>query len=56
MYIKKGGCASTQEKEALRRKRISESMKANPKAGGKRTGSGRGKKGWFNGIFCDSTY
>lgn len=24
--------------------------------GGKRHGSGRGKKGYYNGIWCDSTY
>lgn len=26
------------------------------KCGGKRHGSGRGKKGYYNGIWCDSTY
>lgn len=50
------GYASTPEKEVLRRQHISETMKKNPKAGGKRHGSGRGKKGWYKGYFCDSTY
>ena len=31
-------------------------MKKNPKSGGLRHGSGKGKKGWYKGIFCDSTY
>lgn len=30
--------------------------KKNPKAGGRRIGSGRGKKGWYKGIFCDSSW
>lgn len=32
------------------------SVKCNPKIGGHRIGSGRGKGGWYNGIRCDSTY
>ena len=31
-------------------------MKKNPLAGGKRLGSGRGKKGWYKGYFCDSSW
>ena len=27
-----------------------------PKSGGKRKGSGIGKKGWYKGIYCDSTW
>ena len=50
------GLASTAEKEILRRQKISTTMKANKKAGGLRQGSGRGKKGWYKGFFCDSTY
>ena len=50
------GRASTFEKEVTRRQRISDSMRKNPKAGGLRHGSGRGKKGWYKGFFCDSTY
>lgn len=42
------------EKEALRKKRISETMKG--RTGGYRQGSGRGKKGWYRGFFCDSSY
>lgn len=56
--IEKGcsGRASTEEKEKLRRVKISVSAKKNPKCGGKRHGSGRGKKGWYKGFFCDSSY
>lgn len=31
-------------------------MKKNPLAGGLRRGSGKGKKGWYKGIFCDSSW
>ncbi len=31
-------------------------MKNNPKSGGLRHGSGRGKKGWYKGYWCDSTW
>lgn len=31
-------------------------MKNNPKCGGLRHGAGKGKKGWYKGIYCDSTY
>lgn len=50
------GKASTIEKEKERRKKISQTMKGNPLAGGKRHGSGRGKKGWYKGYFCDSSW
>lgn len=40
------GKAGTEEREIIRRKKISETMKKNPKAGGLRKGSGRGIKGW----------
>ena len=50
------GCLEDTVAEAARRKKISESMKKNPGAGGRRHGSGRGKKGWYKGFFCDSTY
>ena len=43
-------------KEELRRKKISNTMKKNPKAGGKRHGSGRGKQGWYKGYWCDSSW
>lgn len=51
-----GGRASTKEGEELRKIKISDAMKKNPNAGGYREGSGRGKKGWFNGIYCDSSW
>jgi hypothetical protein len=38
------------------KQKISESMRNNLSAGGRRLGSGRGKKGWYKGYFCDSTY
>lgn len=53
---KSTGKASTDEKEIERRIKISETMKANPKAGGLRKGSGRGKKGWYKGYWCDSSW
>ena len=31
-------------------------MKKNPNCGGLRKGSGRGKSGWYKGIWCDSTW
>ena len=31
-------------------------MRKSSTCGGKRHGSGRGKKGWYKGFFCDSTY
>ena len=50
------GIAGTPEKEIERRKKISISMKKNPKSGGLRRGSGRGKKGWYKGYWCDSSW
>lgn len=47
------GKALTEEKERLRCLKISKSMKM---YGGYRKGSGRGKKGWYKGIFCDSSW
>lgn len=50
------GMARTEEAEKQRRQKISSSIRQNPNCGGKRHGSGRGKKGWYRGFFCDSTY
>lgn len=50
------GKASTPIKEAERKEKISETMKKNPKAGGLRSRSGRGKKGWYKGYWCDSSW
>lgn len=50
------GMARTEEAENRRRQQISSSIRQNPTCGGKRHGSGRGKKGWYKGFFCDSTY
>ena len=50
------GQAGSPEAEQERRRKISETMKKNPLAGGLREGSGRGKKGWYKGIFCDSSW
>lgn len=38
------------------RQKISKTCKKNKKSGGYRKGSGRGKKGWYKGFFCDSQY
>lgn len=45
-----------EEKEKQRREKISNTMKLNPKSGGYRKGSGRGKKGTYKGYWCDSSY
>lgn len=50
------GFASTPEKEIERCKNISKSLKLNPKSGGLRRGSGRGKRGWYKGYWCDSSW
>ena len=47
----KGRLRTTEEKN-----KISATLRSNPLAGGRRIGSGRGKKGWYKGFFCDSTY
>lgn len=48
------GVAKTLESEIERRRKISEYAKLNN--GGYRQGSGRGKKGWYKGFFCDSSW
>ena len=53
---KSKGIASTPEKEELRKKNIRIGMKKNPLSGGLRRGSGRGKKGWYKGYWCDSSW
>lgn len=50
------GKGKTDENENLRRIKISETMKKNPSSGGIRKGSGRGKKGWYKGFWCDSSW
>lgn len=50
------GCASTPERELERRRKISETMKKNPAAGGLREGSGRGKKTWYNSKIAGKVY
>lgn len=52
--IKSTGKAKTEEAEVERKRKISEQAKL--KNGGYRQGSGRGKKGWYKGFFCDSSY
>lgn len=50
------GKAKSPDSELKRRAKISETLRKNPNSGGLRPGSGRGKKGWYKGFFCDSTY
>lgn len=53
----KGKCtgkASTPEKELERVAKIKQKALLNN--GGYRQGSGRGKKGWYKGFFCDSSW
>ena len=48
----KPGWAHTEECK----QRISQSGRVNKLAGGYRRGSGRGKKGWYKGYWCDSSW
>lgn len=41
---------------SITKEKISNTMKNNPDAGGLRHGSGRGKKGWYKGYWCDSSW
>jgi len=50
---KSKGVAANIDAEIQRKLKISASMK---KYGGYRQGSGRGKKGWYKGFFCDSSW
>jgi hypothetical protein len=53
---KSTGKAKTPEKELERKFKISSAMKNNPRGGGLRKGSGRGKKGSYQGYWCDSSW
>jgi hypothetical protein len=53
---KSKGVSSTFEKEIERRKKISNTMRLNQLSGGLRKGSGKGKKGWYKGYWCDSSW
>lgn len=46
----------SKEENDARKLKISITMKNNPKCGGLRHGSGRGKKGWYKGYWCDSSW
>lgn len=48
------GRAKTDKAEIERKRKISENGKG--KIGGYREGSGRGKKGWYKGYWCDSSW
>jgi hypothetical protein len=48
------GKGKTEESEARRREKIS--LAKSPNFGGYRRGSGRGKKGWYKGYWCDSSW
>lgn len=50
------GIAYTEKAEIKRRKNISKSMRGNPKAGGLRIGSGRGKKQWYESHIAGRVY
>lgn len=53
-FLGNPGKGKTSEVEAERIRKITES--AEIKNGGLRHGSGRGKKGWYCSIFCDSSW
>lgn len=55
MIKKSSGRGSNPEIEATRKEKISKYAKS-VGFGGRVEGSGRGKKGWYKGFFCDSTY
>lgn len=42
--------------EQDRRRKIGETAKLRGNTGGYRKGAGRGKKGWYKGFFCDSSW
>ena len=42
--------------DSCKRVYLSELGKLNPNAGGLRSGAGTGKKGYYKGFYCDSTY
>ena len=50
------GISKDPEMEIIRRKKISETMKSNPSAGGLREGSGRGVKTWYNSPIAGRVY
>lgn len=50
------GISNDPNKERERKEKISRTMKKNPNSGGYRKGSGRGKSGWYKGIWCDSSW
>ena len=50
------GISNTLSGEILRRQKISKALKNNVNGGGIRINSGRGKKGWYKGFYCRSTY
>lgn len=52
---KSTGRAKTIEKESERKQKISQSLKGNKNWMFNKT-RGNGKKGWYKGIFCDSTW
>lgn len=54
--IGNSGVGGNEDIERERRRKISCTMKKNPNAGGYRKGSGRGHKGWYQNIFCDSSW
>lgn len=53
--VSRKGKASTEEKEKIRREKISATMKEKH-CGGKRKNSGIGKKSFYKGIYCDSSW
>jgi hypothetical protein len=53
---KPSGKCKDPAKEAERKQKISETMKAGGISGGYRKGSGHGKKGRYKGFWCDSTW
>lgn len=53
---KSGYCRKCVHKTLEYKEKLSKSLKANPKVGGYRKGSGTGKSGWYKGYYCDSSW
>jgi hypothetical protein len=53
---KANSCNNTFLVKSNNQKKVYCSIKCNPKVGGYRKGSGRGKSGWYKGIYCDSSW
>lgn len=54
--IGSSGRCENEEDECLRRQKISNTAKINGLSGGYRRNAGRGRRGWYKNIWCDSSW